>query len=149
MSIVVGVSPTTGSPAALRWAAEEARVRSVPLRAVLAWRAQRPPAAPGGRPPLGASSTVVVPDQALAAEHALVEFVEAALGSRDGVECTAVRGGAVNALLSAAQDADLLVIGEPRPGRLGSVLTSLVAPQVVLRSSCPVVVMPSASPAQP
>jgi nucleotide-binding universal stress UspA family protein len=140
--VVVGVSPRTGSPAALRFGAEEARLRGVPLHAVMAWRPPRPPAAPGGRPPAG---TVGSPDEyEHEAELTLREYVENALGSTTGVACTVMRGSEVNALVAAARGAALLVVGEPRSGRLGSVVTSLVAPQVVLKAECPVVVMPSA-----
>lgn len=142
-SIVVGVSPVTGSPSALRWGAEEARLRGAALVAVLAWRPPRAPAAPGGRPPPTVVS-VGGEDHAKVAEESLRDFVVAALGSADGVQCRAVRGTAASALLDAARDAELLVIGEPRPGRLASVRTSLVAPQVVHRARCPVVVLPPA-----
>ena len=43
MSVVVGVSPKTGSPTALRFGAEEARRRGTELRAVTAWRPSSPP----------------------------------------------------------------------------------------------------------
>jgi nucleotide-binding universal stress UspA family protein len=141
--IVVGVSPTTGSPNALRWAAEEARLHSAQLVAVLAWRPPRAPAAPAGRP----STTVVSAaseDYAARAEERLREFVVAALGRIGATECRAVRGGAVTALLAAARGAQLLVIGEPRAGRMASVRASLVAPQVFAKSPCPVVAMPAA-----
>jgi nucleotide-binding universal stress UspA family protein len=148
MTVVVGVSPTTGSPAALRWAAHEAGLRNVPLRAVLAWRTPRPPGAPGGRPPVTTAS-VASDDYARDADRSLREFVSAALGDDDGIECIVVKGGAVNALLQAATGADLLVVGEPRRGRVASErLARLVAPQVMLKAICPVVVMPlSAAPA--
>ena len=139
--VVVGVSPTTGSPNALRWAAEEAGLRGAELVAVLAWRPPRAPAAPGGRP----AATVVsasAEDHAASAEERLRGFVTAALGSADGVRCRAVQGSAVTALLSAAREAQLLVVGEPRPGRMASVRASLVAPQVFRRAHCPVVAMP-------
>ena len=55
-----------------------------------------------------------------------------------------MHGSEVNALLSSARGAHLLVVGEPRPGRLASMMSSLTAPQVVLKAECPVVVMPSA-----
>lgn len=144
MTVVVGVSPTTGSPNALRWAAKEAGLRKVALRAVLAWRPPRPAGAPGGRPPAGLA--YAGGDHAAEAERSLREFVAAALGNDDGVDCLAVKGSAVNALLSAAGDADLLVIGEPRQGMIAAAKVSrLVAPQVVLRAPCPVVVMPAAA----
>lgn len=141
--VVVGVSPTTGSPRALRWAAEEATLRKARLVAVMAWRPPRPPAAPGGRPSSLAASTAGA-DHARVAEENLRGFVSVALGSVGDVECRALRGNAVSSLLAAAQDAQLLVIGEPRASRMSSVRTSLVAPQVVLKADCPVVVMPAA-----
>ncbi len=140
--VVVGVSPRTGSPAALRFGAEEARLRDMPLHAVMAWRPPRPPAAPAGRPPAGTVSTPA--EYEAEAELTLTEYVETALGSTVGVACTVVRGSEVNALLTAARDAALLVLGEARAGRLGAAVTRLVAPQVVRKSQCPVVVMPSA-----
>jgi nucleotide-binding universal stress UspA family protein len=143
-AVVVGVSPTTGSPAALRWAADEARMRSVPLRAVMAWRPQRPPSASGGRPPMTLARTSA--ERAQEAEQLLHEFVSTALGADDDVQCTVVKGSAVTALVSEAENAQLLVIGEPRSGRLNAVRTGLVAPQVVLKARCPVVVMPTAVP---
>ena len=72
-------------------------------------------------------------------------FVDGALGFPADVDCEVVKGNAVNALLTAARGAQLLVVGEPRPGRLDNVRASLVAPQVVLKARCPVVVMPAAA----
>lgn len=142
--IVVGVSPSTGSPSALRWAADEAELRGAPLRAVLAWRPPRAPAAPAGRPPgIGTGADA---DPAVAANHELHHLVDTALGTDRAVECVAVRGGAVHALLATTADAQLLVIGEPRPGRLASVRAGMVAPQLVQRARCPVVVLPTPTP---
>jgi nucleotide-binding universal stress UspA family protein len=140
--IVVGVSPTTGSPNALRWAAAEAQLRNLPLRAVMAWRAPRPPGASGMRPP--ATPAVASDDYGRDADERLRGFVAGALGADTNVECVVVHGSEVNALLSSARGAQLLVIGEPQPGRLASMMSSLTAPHVVLKAECPVVVMPSA-----
>lgn len=82
-------------------------------------------------------------DFAAEAEEQLRGFVTVALGTADGVECTAIKGNAVGALLAASNDAQLMVIGEPRPGRLASVRASLVAPQVLHRAHCPVVALPA------
>lgn len=139
--VVVGVSPTTGSPRALRWAADYARTHGMPLRAVMAWRPPRAPAAPGGRPPASVVS-VASTDYAAAAEERLREFVDTALRDEIEVECRAVKGTPVSALLEASQDAELLVLGEVQAGAAGSVRTGLVAPKVVIKSACPVVVMP-------
>ncbi len=142
-AVVVGVSPTSGSPAALRWAADEARLRDAPLRAVMAWRPPRPPAAPGGRPPAGLPTEADDPEAD--ARVRLRDFVGAALGTDDTapeVDCVVVKGGAVNALRSAAREAQLLVIGEARAGKFNSVRSGLVAPKLVVDAGCPVVVMP-------
>jgi nucleotide-binding universal stress UspA family protein len=142
--VVVGVSPTTGSPSALRWAAEEARLRGTDVVAVLAWRSPRPPAAPAGRPPAMLATEDV--DPAVEAEGRLNEFVTAALGPGHGVRCRAMHGSAATALLDAAADAQLLVVGEPRPSRLASLRASLTAPAVLYRAACPVVVLPPSDP---
>jgi nucleotide-binding universal stress UspA family protein len=143
-AVVVGVSPTTGSPSALRWAAEEARLRGVALRAVMAWRIPRTGGVPGGRPPTMAASTTS--DYQTAAEQTLRGYVSDSLGTDSAVECTVVKGSAVHALLTAARGAQLLVVGEPRFGRLNTVRASLVAPQLVHKAGCPVVVMPATAP---
>lgn len=136
--IVVGVSPSTGSPNALRWAAEAAKLRRAPLRAILAWYPPRTPTAPGDRPPATASAGL----DGASAGPTLRRHVLAVLGESP-VECVAVRGQAVPTLLRASAGAQLLVIGEPRRGRLASMRASLVAPQLVQRAACPLVVLPS------
>jgi nucleotide-binding universal stress UspA family protein len=143
--VVVGVSPRTGSPSALRWAADYARLRGAQLVAVLAWHPTRAPAAPGGRPP-GSLLTGGLSDPEREATQKLGEFVAAALGADHGVDCRAVRGNEVSALLESGAGADLLVLGEPRSGPMAAVRTGLVAPQLVGRASCPVVVMPPVHP---
>lgn len=82
-------------------------------------------------------------DHAAQAEQALRGFVSVALGDEGAAECRAVRGSAVPALLSASVDAQLIVVGEPRPGRLASLRASLVAPQLLHRAPCPVVALPA------
>src|ERR1700709_136580 len=81
-AVVVGVSPTTGSPTALRWAADEAKIRSVPRRAVMAWRPQRPPWAAGGRPPMTLAQTNTEREEE--AQQLLRGFVVTAIGSHAG-----------------------------------------------------------------
>lgn len=137
--IVVGVS-RSGSPAALGWAVDVAGLVKGHVRAVLAWRPPRPPSAPGGHPPAVASTGP--DDPAEVAQARIEQLVTAALGEGHGVECVAVHGGAVSALLRASADADLLVIDSPRPSTLAKVSAKVVAPQLIYRSSCPVVVMP-------
>jgi nucleotide-binding universal stress UspA family protein len=119
-------------------------MRSLPLHAVMAWRNPPAPVATGTRPPMTGAPRG--DELAAEAEQTLRRFVDVALGTGVVVECSVVRSSAVNALVTTAQHAALLVIGEPRAGVMNRVRTSLVAPQVVLKARCPVVVMPPATP---
>ena len=135
MTIVVAVSPITGSPQALRWAAAEARLRNVPLRAVLAWRMPSPAAAPAGRPPAGAGVSTDG-NYLAAAELALHEHVRSALGDDTGVECVVTRGNVVNGLVSHAEDAELIVIGETDESRMSNVRAGMATPRLLGRVNC-------------
>lgn len=133
--ITVGVDGSVGSRRALLWAAEEARVRAVPLRAVLAWTARIPIAAHGAQP-FGAAAT---DDDAQRALHRTVveQLGPAAAGA---VELEAACAPAARALLEAASGSELLVLGaaplaEGTRHSLGS-----VARQVLRHAPCPVVV---------
>lgn len=140
--IVVGVSPTTGSVAALRWAAEEARLRKAPLHAVMAWRRPLMPAAPGGRV---LAPTTASEDIAADTEAKLRRTVEDVLGTLDGVTLFAQQGKALTILLAAAQEAQLIVLGPPRLSDPRTLAAGLLAPQLVYRSPCPVAVIPPES----
>jgi nucleotide-binding universal stress UspA family protein len=142
--IVVGVSRRTCSLDALRWAAVEARLRDTRVIGVTAWRGPRPPVATGNRPPAMSSAPA---EQAFAEElQRITDQVSAALGELAGlrIELSLRRGPAAGVLLSAAVGAQLLVLDSPRSGDLGTLAKSLIAPQVVFKAPCPVVVMPPA-----
>lgn len=137
--IVVGVSVRSGSPTALRWAADEARRRRCGLVAVRAWRAPRPPSAPGGRPS-GISRDV---DAAFAAgEEKLLADVRSALGEDAKVECRLVKGTAVSVLLKESEGAQMLVLDAPRSTDIKA--NTLLAHRLMYHVGCPVVVMPPA-----
>lgn len=137
--IVVGVSPSTGSPHALRWAAEEATYRQAPLHAVMAWRLPSTQGAPAARPPAFLPRS---PDELQAeADARLARAVEAALGPDHRVQCAARRGTPAKVLAAAGSGASLLVL-EARPAK-GSTASGFIAAQVVHRVPCPVVMVPS------
>jgi hypothetical protein len=139
--VVVGVSPRSGSPAALQWAARAAVTSGAHLRAVMAWRAPRPPGAPGVHPP--AVSRTGADDPEREARERLERFVATALGEDHNVESVVAHGGAVGVLLAAAVDADLVVVDSPRAAKLADFSAKLVAPRLIYRAACPVVVMPA------
>jgi len=80
-------------------------------------------------------------DYAKDAEEQLREFVAAALDEPDKAELVAVKGTATSQLLKASADATVLVLGEAQPHRSGIARTG-VAPSLVLKATCPIVVMP-------
>lgn len=154
LPIVVGVSRSSGSPAALRWALEESRVRGVPMVALRAYRV--PGTAAGSVRPM--PSRVADSDDPLrtAALDALRTDVRRALGSSadgaggadatagldqmGGVELRAVRGARARVLLEASDAASLLVVDAPRRREIRTGPT--FAAQLVQRARCPVVIMP-------
>ena len=137
--VVVGVSATSGSVLALRFAAEEARLRSAALVVVQAWRAPRPPASPGGHPP-GVS---IDAEAAFAqASQALRNHVAEVLGSERGVNCKLVRGTPGNVLLKESAGAGLLIMGAPRNWAVSQ--APLLAHKLIYNAACPVVIMPPA-----
>jgi hypothetical protein len=61
------------------------------------------------------------------------------------VEFALRRGSAASVLLAAAVGAQLLVLDSPRSGNLSTLAKSLIAPQLVFKAPCPVVLMPPAT----
>lgn len=136
--IVVGVSGVTGSRQALQWAAREAQMRGGRVVAVMAWRGS---GLPGGAPGRAPAQGVKAPQQR-SVERELNQFVADALGEDHGVECRAVEGSAGPVLLQAAEGAALLVLDSPATAKLYDPGARKLAPQLLLRAACPVVVMP-------
>ena len=143
-TVVVGVSASSGSPAALRWAYDEGLEHHGHVIAVRAWRPPRPPAATAGRPSVLSFDV----DQMLTdAREQLATDVEAVLGPDSGVECRLVHGGRRKVLVAAAATADLLVIDAPARTDLSN--APMFAHRLVYKAGCPVVIMPPAVSQQP
>ncbi|MFI9269337.1 universal stress protein [Kitasatospora sp. NPDC052896] len=139
--IVVGVSGSLGSLAALHRAVAEARRTDAALLAVLAW------VPPGGEysfrrspcPPLVSAC------RDAAVERMLAAVTEAFPTGDPGVplECVAVRGEPGVVLVGAADRSDdLLVVGAGRPGPLCRLLRPSVTSYCVRRAGCPVLTVP-------
>ena len=134
--VVVGVDGSENASAAFRWAHDEARRRSAPLKALYAW--QEPM---GG----GESFGLVVDDAAL--ERAAVETVETSAttdedGSAVAVERVAARGRAAPVLIEASGTAALVVVGHRGHRSWGRMALGSVTQQVAHHSRCPVAVVP-------
>lgn len=137
--IVVGVDGSEGSMAALRVAVEEARRRGAVLRVVAAYELPSYWALPSG-PPISLTRQDVS-DDALRATQAVVDQVLAGDPAPPKVDVVAVPGPAAKALVEAARDADLLVVGHRGLGGFGSMLLGSVGMSCVLHAPCTVTVV--------
>jgi len=146
-SIVVGVDGSDASRDALRWAAEEARLRSAPLVAVHAWSFV--PAQPIGDPGMLAVPAGDLAGQLNAendaAQIGLDQAVEDALGAGSDVELERrlIEGDAGEALVAASKDALLVVVGSHGRSGFKAALLGSVSRHVVDHAACPVVVVKS------
>ena len=139
--IVVGVHGSLGSLQALRYAAEEARARKIPLVPVIAWI-----------PPGGDMSERSHPSPYLrqvwsdAATQRLLAAFEAGLGGVPDdidVEPLVERGETGPVLVdTACQPGDLLVIGTGRRSLVGRALRKSVGRYCLAHAKCPVLAVP-------
>jgi nucleotide-binding universal stress UspA family protein len=142
--IVVGVDDSPSSMHALRWAIEEARLRSATLRVVSAWEFPFAPAT-------NTTSAVHDDDDLLpqvpsleqsALDELAMAVTEAGGDPKDAaVSMHVVHGSPVRVLLDAAKDADLLVVGSRGRGGFTGLLLGSVSHECARRAACPVVVV--------
>ncbi|MFH8801960.1 universal stress protein [Streptomyces sp. NPDC017936] len=131
--VVVGVDGSAESLAAAAWAAREAERRDRPLRLVHAWawhprRAEHETANAAQRQP--ARRALRRAEDRVRAECPRLRAVDAQL-----------EGPVVPALLEAAGDADVMVLGSRGPSGFTGLLAGSVALGVVARATCPVVLV--------
>ncbi len=144
-AIVVGVDGSDASQEALRWAADEARLRGAPLVAIHAWSFI--PAEPLGDPGMLAIPAGDLAGQlgaeSDAARLALEEAVSAALGAEPAVEVEQklVEGEAGDALVAESRSAELVVVGSHGRSGLKAALLGSVSRHVASHAACPVVVV--------
>ena len=138
--IVVGVDGSGHSQRALEWAMKEAAVRETPLTVMTVHQLIK--GYFGGN--------VVFPgDPALAEKarqlvQAEVDETLGKLGSQrpETVTVRALSGSAVEELVNAGKDADLLVVGSRGAGGFTQMLLGSVSSLVVQHATCPVVIIP-------
>ena len=142
--VVVGIDGSEQARSALDWAAGEARLRSWALVAVHAYTI--PPYLLAPEPvPLG----VVPPDPGLleqldaTAQKLVAEELERVASDDLTVDGRVVSGPAADALLRAAEEGDLLVVGSRGLGGFKGLLMGSVSHQVAQHAPCPVVIVPT------
>jgi len=141
-TIVVGIDGSDGSKRALVWAAGEARLRGARLMLVRAWV---PPAG------LYGYGWTIIDGEAIAglrslADKQLEELCLEFSAELDGldVDRRVVEDLPAQALLDAAQSADLLVVGTRGHGGFTGLLLGSVSQQCAHHSPCPIVIVPPA-----
>ena len=146
--IVVGTDGSPSAQAAVRWALGEARLRGAALHIVHAWLVPLVEALPEPwllATPVGHVDSELENRLAAGARELLEDAVAEAKAAEPGVdvlgELTEMRPAA--ALLAAAADADLLVVGSRGHGGFKGLLLGSVGSQCVHHAPCPVVVVPA------
>ncbi|MBP2328795.1 nucleotide-binding universal stress UspA family protein [Kibdelosporangium banguiense] len=138
--IIVGVDGSTVSIAALRWAIDEAIRRGVTVTAVNAWHSD--PAAAG----LNRLDLIQLRprSEVLEAQRELLANAVNQAGHTVEITELLLEGQPGPALVQAAAEADLLVVGSHGYNRLYEALLGSVSSYCVHHSPCPVVVIPDA-----
>ena len=148
-TILVGVDGSPASHEALRWAAQEAELRSARLVAVHVWAYVS--VAPLGDPGMIPMPAVDLPGQLEAERDAAnADFDQAiaeVLGSGSTIELEKrlVEGDPGEVLVSASAAADLVVVGSHGRSGFRAALLGSVSRHVIDHAVCPVVVLKAPS----
>ncbi|MFE3323551.1 universal stress protein [Streptomyces sp. NPDC059176] len=133
--VVVGIDGSPSSYSALRWAVRHAGLIGATVDAVAAFEV------PGAH---GWSAPAVDADfDAHEAKRGLVAEVREVLGETGETQVHEhlVRGNPAEVLLSAAEGAEILVVGSRGRGGFARALLGSVSQQVALHATCPVVIV--------
>jgi nucleotide-binding universal stress UspA family protein len=138
--IVVGVDGSAPSITAVKWAAAEAALRDAELQVLFAYQTAVPGSDFGGSVSFQRAAderATAVVEVALATAEDVARSVAGTLT----VSGSAVRGYPARSLLKAAEDADLLVVGNRGRGGFQGLLSGSVSAQVATYAPGPVVVV--------
>jgi nucleotide-binding universal stress UspA family protein len=138
--IVVGVDGSPSSRTALRWAVRQAELTHATLDAVIAWQY---PVNFGAFGWAAISMDEDGADFGEVAEKTLTDAISRTVDPATDVRVRPliVQGNPAQALLDAAQDADLLVVGSRGHGGFSGALLGSVSLHCVHHAHCPVVVL--------
>jgi nucleotide-binding universal stress UspA family protein len=148
--LVVGIDGSAGASEALRWATDEARLRNSRLLVVHAWRLGYL-AGPGGGygyvgGPFDPYAAGGLGDRQEAAEEFLEEATRGLETEGVEIERRVVEGSPAEALVQAAAEGDLLVVGSRGHGGFAGLLLGSVSQQCAHHAPCPVVIVHAAKP---
>ena len=133
--IVVGVDGSEPSEKALRWAADEARLRGATLDVVLAWEPMMVGAYPyGGTPAFDPAELEAGAKERLASAMADLDTSGLVAPPNELLRC----GSPSSVLIELSKDADLVVVGSRGRGGFAGLLLGSVSQQVLHHAHCPV-----------
>ena len=137
---MVGIDGSDASKEALLWAVEDARARGAEVVALHAYEVPEPPADPSPVAPLNFPELLTEAHEQ--AQQLVTELVDEVAGKAVTVDVApiAVEDTPARALLDAARDADLLVVGSHGHGLSGLFLGS-VSLECAQHAACPVVIV--------
>ncbi len=143
--IVVGIDGSDPSKEALRWAVEDARVRGAEVIALHAY--ELPVPAPDAAPAPPTDLPGLIEETHEGALRFVTEVVNEIVGHAVTVDVApiAVAETPAKALLDAARDADLLVVGSHGHGLSGLLLGS-VSLECAQHAACPVLIHRGSTP---
>jgi len=143
--ILVGVDGSDHSRRALEWAMREAAHHGAPLTVMTVYPG---PVRPATQIYWDIPDLPEDPHNLDAIGAAVREFVDKATNeigeTAPEVTVNVIRGDPAQELVSASQDADLIVVGTRGTGAWAQLLLGSVSSKVTHHSACPVVVIPSA-----
>ena len=148
--VVVGVDGSACSAQALTWTLRHAVLLGAQVEAVACWQA---PTIAMGAAGYGAYIDPSTYDMTGPTTEMLEKAVAAGVGDVPGAEtldvhCQVLEAYPARALLTAAEGADLLVVGSRGHGELSSVLLGSVGLHCVTHAPCPVVVVRGTQPSE-
>jgi nucleotide-binding universal stress UspA family protein len=139
--IVVGIDGSSDSLRALEWAVREAAKRQAPLTVITVYRTVVTFWGGAADLPLDGSDADRARGDAREATHKALAL---AGGERpESVTVEAVNGLPGDELISASENADLIVVGARGTGGFARLLLGSVAVQVAHHAHCPVVIVPA------
>lgn len=150
--VVVGIDGSSGSRDALAVAVEQARLRGATLHVIYAWRMPLALALPepkvAGFAPVNADDLDrLAVELGRKAEQVLEDELAGVLGGDQDLEVKreVVEANPAEALINAAEGADLLVVGSRGRGGFKGLLLGSVGQHVAHHAPCPVVIVPHRS----
>ena len=140
--IVVGVDGSPGSKTALRWALAQARISGAAVQAVAAWQ---DPVVYDGWVPTPADGDAIAASTKTILTNTVAE-VTGTGGQPVDVRVAVAEGPAAQVLMTAAEGAELLVVGSRGRGGFAGMVLGSVSQHCVQHPPCAVAVIPGVDP---